>query len=97
MLIIEMDDYTFTFDLKSGYHHIDICMAQHKYLGFAWEREGKKQLYVLTVLSFGLTTTCYVFTTVLRTLVKFWSGKRVKIVVYSDDGIGAARVEDIML
>ena len=43
MLMFEKDNYMFTFDLKSGYHHIDICPAQHKYLGFAREREGKKQ------------------------------------------------------
>ena len=36
MLRLEMGDYMFTFDLKSGYHHVDICPVQHTYLGFAW-------------------------------------------------------------
>ena len=44
----------FTFDLKSGYHHVDICPAQCKYLGFAWESDGVKHYYVFTVLPFGL-------------------------------------------
>ena len=26
----------FTWDLKSGYHHVDICYEHQKYLGFAW-------------------------------------------------------------
>ena len=54
--LIKRGDYMFTFDLKSGYHHIDICPSHYKYLGFAWEREGKNQyyMYVFTVLPFGL-------------------------------------------
>ena len=91
MSLIEKGDYLFTFDLKSGYHHIDICSSQHKYLGFAWEEEGRKQFYVFTVLPFGLATACYIFTKVLRPLVKFWHGRGMKIAVYLDDGIGAAK------
>ena len=34
---------------------------------------------------------CYIFTKVLRSLVKFWHGKGIKIVMYLDDGIGAAK------
>ena len=37
MLLFEKGDYLFSFDLKSGYHHVDIAEAQCKYLGFAWE------------------------------------------------------------
>ena len=36
MLLIEKGDYLFSFDLKSGYHHVDIAQVHHKYLGFAW-------------------------------------------------------------
>ena len=61
------------------------------YLGFAWEKEGRKQFYVFTVLPFDLATACYTFTKVLRPLVKFWRGKGAKIVLYLDDGIGAAK------
>ena len=38
MLMFQPDDYMFTFDLKSGYHHIDIHKEHWKYLGFAWGR-----------------------------------------------------------
>ena len=37
MLLFKKGDYSFTFDLKSGYHHVDIAQAHHKYLGFTWE------------------------------------------------------------
>lgn len=37
MLLFQKGDHLFSFDLKSGYHHVDITAAQHKYLGFAWE------------------------------------------------------------
>ena len=37
MLLFQKGDYLFSFDLKSGYHHVDIAEPHHKYLGFAWK------------------------------------------------------------
>ena len=91
LLLFDTGDLMFTFDLKSGYHHIDICPSQWTYLGFAWNKGGHKCFFVFTVLPFGLATACYIFTKVLRPLVKLWRGKGVKIVVYLDDGIGAGK------
>ena len=90
MMLLDKGDYMFTYDLKSGYHHVDIRPTQNKYLGFAWERDGTVQFYVFTVLPFGLATACYIFTKLLRPLVKLWRRSGVKIVMYLDDGIGAA-------
>ena len=86
MLLLKKGDYMFSFDLKSGYHHIDIAQAHHKYLGFAW---GEK-FYVFTVLPFGLCTACYIFTKVLHPLVRYWRAQGMRVVVYLDDGLGAA-------
>lgn len=36
--------YMFTFDLNSGYHHVDIHKDSQTYLGFSW---GEEVLYVL--------------------------------------------------
>ena len=33
--LFEVGDYFFKFDIKSGYHHIDILEAHQKYLGFS--------------------------------------------------------------
>ena len=34
--LFKKGDYVFTFDLKSGYHHVDIHRELWQYLGFAW-------------------------------------------------------------
>ena len=68
MLLFEKGDFLFSFDLKSGYHHVDIATIHQKYLGFSWQRA----YYVFTVLPFGLSTACYMFTKLLRPLVSYW-------------------------
>ena len=35
--IFDKDYYLFKFDLKSGYHHIEIFPEHRKYLAFAWD------------------------------------------------------------
>ena len=35
-LLFEKHEYLFKFDLKSGYHHVDIYPEHQKYLGFQW-------------------------------------------------------------
>ena len=32
--------YLFKFDLKNGYHHIDIFHSHQTYLGFSWDIQG---------------------------------------------------------
>ena len=36
----EQDAYMFSFDLKSGYHHIEIHAEHQTFLGFAWENRN---------------------------------------------------------
>lgn len=78
------NDYLYKFDLKSGYHHIDICPQQHTYLGFSW----RKSFYVFTVLPFGLSSAPFIFSKCLREMVKYWRRNSIKIVLYLDDGYG---------
>lgn len=87
LMLLEPGDFAFTFDLKSGYHHIDICASHQKYLGFQWAGNW----YVFTVLPFGLAAACYMFTKLMRPLVKYWRALGLRIVVYLDDGICTAR------
>ena len=35
--ILDVGDYFVNFDLKSGYHHVDIHPGHQKFLGFQWE------------------------------------------------------------
>jgi len=59
---LQPDDYMFTLDLKSGYHHMDVCKADWKYLGFEWQGI----FYTFTQLPFGLTSACWAFTKLMR-------------------------------
>jgi hypothetical protein len=75
------------FDLKSGYHHIDIFPEHQKFLGFAWEHQGKRSFYKFCALAFGLSTAGFIFSKVLRTLVRVWREKGIMVVLYLDDGL----------
>lgn len=67
-----LGDYLFCFDLKSGYHHVDIAPEHCKYLGFAWGEGEQRRFHEFTVLPFGLSTACYLL---LRPLVKYWQAR----------------------
>ena len=84
-LLFQKGDFMFSFDLKSGYHHVDIADIHTKYLGFSWA--GK--YYVFTVFPFGLASACYIFTKLLRPLTQYWRSKGLRILIYLDDGICA--------
>ena len=85
------EDYLFKFDLKSGYHHLDIFELHQKYLGFAWEVDNNTSYFVFTVMPFSLSTACYAFTKFMRPLVKYWRGRGLRTVLCLDDGIVAVR------
>ena len=39
MLLLNKREFLLLFDLKSGYHHVDIAECHWKYRGFAWEEK----------------------------------------------------------
>ena len=53
--------YLFKFDLKNGYHHIDIFKPHQKVLGVSWVFKGNIKFFVFTVLPFGLTSAPFIF------------------------------------
>ena len=69
----------------ASYHHVDIAKEHWKYLGFSWQ----SLFYVFTVLPFGLSSACYIFTKLVRPLVKYWRERGLRIIVYLDDGLCA--------
>ena len=85
---VNKGDYLFSFDLKSGYHHIDIFPDHQTFLGFSWVFSGTVRYFCFASLPFGLSSAPYVFTKCLRPLVKFWRSNGIKIVVFLDDGCG---------
>ena len=85
---VSRKSFAYKFDLKQGYHHVDIFSDHQQYLGFSWVTNGERRYYYFTVLPFGLCTAPYMFTKVLRPLVYFWHEESVKTSVYLDDGAG---------
>ena len=82
------DGYAFKFDLKSGYHHVDVFEEHQTYLGFSWKINNILKFFVFTVLPFDLSTAPFIFTKVVRPLVKYWRFNSIKIACFLDDGLG---------
>lgn len=61
----------FKFDLCSGYYHVNIHEDYQKFLGFSWEVDGRQRFFVYTVMAFGLSSAPFLFTKLLRPLVKY--------------------------
>ena len=89
LLLFQPGDHAFTFDLKSGYHHVDIYEPHQKFLGCEWHAKFCQ----FTVLPFGLSTACYIFTKLMRALVKYWRSCGIRVVMFLDDGIGMDKGE----
>ena len=71
--MLNKGDYFTTFVLTSGYHHIEIHPEHCKFLPFEWTFEdGFTRYFQFCVLPFGLASTCYVLTEVLRLFSKRW-------------------------
>ena len=51
-----------------------------------WVLYGKGSI-VFTVLPFGLSLACYIFTKILRPVVHYWRAKGLRALVYLDDGL----------
>ena len=78
----------FTWDLESGYHHVDIYNEHQKFLGFARPFRGKLRFFPFKVLPFGLSSACFYFTKLLlRPLVKRWRSMSHCCFVFLHDGI----------
>ena len=86
----------FTFDLKSGYHHIEVAIDHQSYLGFSWVDPifKRTQFYRFTVMPFWLSSAPHIFTKVLKPLVKHWRLNGVRIALFLDDCWGIASSRD---
>ena len=88
---IDSGCYLYKFDISTGYQHIDIHPDYQCLLGFCWEMNREERYFVFTVLPFGLTSGPFVFTKVMRGLVKYWRGCKIRISVFLDDGLGSGK------
>ena len=72
--MFEKGEWMFSFDVKSGYHHVDVAQQHRKYLGFEWGGVT----YTFVVLPFGLSSAPYVFTKIMRPFVRLCEEKELK-------------------
>uniref|UniRef100_A0A7M5UXS3 Reverse transcriptase domain-containing protein n=1 Tax=Clytia hemisphaerica TaxID=252671 RepID=A0A7M5UXS3_9CNID len=89
--VFEKEDFLITFDLTSGYHHVPINEDFQSFLGFAWSFKGVTKYFVFCVLPFGLNIACWIFTKLMRQLVKRWRRLGIRCVMYLDDGIAGEK------
>ena len=80
----------FIFNLKSGYHHVNINETFQTYLRISWEIDGTVRHFVFTVLSFGLNSALFLFTKIVRPLAKYWRSHLIHIACFLDDGLSVA-------
>ena len=78
----------FSFDLKNGYRHVDICCDHQTFLGFSWgfTDSSRPRYFVFTVLPFGLCTAPHIFTKCLKPLEKYWRLQGIRTAIFLDDG-----------
>ncbi|KAK3107923.1 hypothetical protein FSP39_025264 [Pinctada imbricata] len=88
--MFEKNDWVFTFDLKSAYHHIEIKESHRQYLGFSWKENDKVRYFVFNVMPFGLSTAAHIFTKLTRCVVKYWRENGIRIIMYLDDGLSGS-------
>ena len=68
--VLDEGHWFFTWDLKSGNYHVDICLDHQQYLGFAWPFSGVVRYFTFAVLPFGLSSACFCFAKLMRPLVR---------------------------
>ena len=94
LVVISQGFFLFNFDLKSGYHHVEIFQEHRKYLSFGWEfGDGVTRYFSFCVLPFGLSSAPYLFTKLFKPVLKFWRSQGIPIVMFLDDGLGGAANE----
>lgn len=80
--------YMVSFDIKSGYYHLQVHKDYREYLGFSWKfsSEHKSRFFVFNVLPFGLSLGPFLFTKLLRPVIEHWRASGIKALIYIDDG-----------
>jgi ribonuclease HI len=75
------DDWATSVDLTDAYFHLSIARPDRKWLRFVWS----EQVYQFRVLPFGLSLSPWIFTVVVRFLLKIARGRAIRVYAYLDD------------
>ncbi len=90
---LEMHEYMFSFDISKGYYHIDLHPEAQKFFSFAFKCGEETYYGYHTIVPFGVNTGPYLFTKLVRLLIKKWHSSGIHIFVFIDDGLGMAKTE----
>ena len=85
--LAERGDYAVSYDLMSGYYHVVLDPRSRTYVGFKW---GGRYI-VYNCLPFGLSTTPWVFSKVMRELVMYWRKGGIRLLPYLGDFLFMAK------
>ena len=84
--------FVFSFDLKSGYHHVDMFPEHRSFLAFSRPLgTGVARFFKFTVLPFGPSSALFIFTKLLKPLDTLWRSHGIPVAIFFDDGVGASQ------
>ncbi len=78
---IDVDDWLFSLDHKSGYHHVPLTEDSWQLVGFQWEGA----YYTFRVLPFGWAPACFVYNSLSAVLASFIRIHGLHCIFYLDD------------
>ncbi|CAG8488221.1 15826_t:CDS:1 [Dentiscutata erythropus] len=79
--LIQQNDFMVSVDLEEAFYHIPLHPEAQKYFVFDFDY----QRYCFQCLPFSLTTSSWIFKTVLQPIIDMIRSNRIKIVVHCDD------------
>ena len=88
--MLEPNSWMISFDLKSGYHHVQMAESQREFLGFSFpDDRGRQRFFHFNSMPFGLSPATLVFTKLLRHFIQMWRSQGIFADIFVDDGIAA--------
>ena len=91
------DSFLFKWDLKDGYHQVLINKDFKTYLGFKINVKGKDIYCQYKVGPFGLRHLPYLYTKILKVLVRHWRSLGLAAIKFLDDGICICETKELAI
>jgi hypothetical protein len=88
--LTEKNWWMFSWDLEQGYYQLKIHPNSRKWLGVYW----KGKWLVFNVLPLGVSLSPWLFSKVMKQVLKVWRKKGIRVVGYIDDFLVMARTKE---
>ncbi len=80
---IESGDFLISIDLQRGFHHLQLCPQERRYLCFRW----REHIFQWIVLPFGVRSAPYLFCRTVCEVITFFRTRQTRCTVWVDDFI----------